>query len=227
MRRLLYVPIIHSEADMGSAGAALARQGAAATGDQRWRFHQETVGQFWESMRAFLLSSGPCRLKVYQDGLAADGETGRRIVEEAAQRGSHNYRLVLELLDRGAGLRKTEDPGLLLREHRNILGLLQPEPPGEEERRPWHYQRERERLMEGRDKFIAETIGATLKEGEVGVLFIGAYHDLVSRLPRDISVEVIKDPHQVRAYFQELFLGHDDKRLEQLAGYLVSPVSRI
>jgi len=218
MKRLLYIPIIHEQADLGSARTALAQRSAALSGERRWVLHRETVGKFWGKVAAYLRSFDPHQLRVYQDGLAADGETGRRIVEEAARRASRNYQLVLELLNGGAELRKTEDPALLLRQREVILGHLQQDLDADQ------YRTQSDRLMEERDKFIAETVRATLKEGEVGVLFIGAYHNVASRLTGDISVEVVKDPRRVRAYFEELFLGRNEVKLEELVQYLTSVI---
>lgn len=218
MRRLLYIPIIHSEADLGSTGSGLARQSAALSGEERWAIHQETVSKFWESVAAYLRSLDSRRLSVYQDGLPADGETGRRIVEQAAARGSQNYQLVLEMLNSGAELRKTENPVLLLREYENIHSS------GEGQRDTEQYRSQRDRLLEERDAFIAETIGATLKEGELGVLFMGAFHNVTPRLAADISVEMVKDPEMVQAYVDSLFGDHDDERLEKLGQYLAGPV---
>ncbi len=225
MRRLLYVPIIHDEADLGSAGATLARESVALSGERRWTIHEEAVRKFWESVAAYLRSFDPRRLKVYQDGLAADGEMGRRIVEKAACRGSRNYQLILELLGKGAESRKTEDPVLLWREHENIRGSAQQGSAGEGLSSSERYRLERDRLMEKRDKFIAETIDATLKDGELGVLFIGAYHDVAPRLAADISIEMVKDREKVQAYFKELLQGRDDRRFEEIARHLASPVS--
>lgn len=224
MRQLLYIPIIHSSVDLGSAGAALGVQGAALAGERRWAVHQETVSKFWQSVAAYLRSLDPRCLKVYQDGLAAAGELGRRVVQEAAGRGSPNYRLVLELLDGGAELRQTEDPLLLTLERENILAGLAPGVTGQEGPAAQRYRRQRDRLMEERDKFIAETIGATLRDGELGALFLGAYHEIASRLASDISVQMAKDPERVCLYLDELFLGHDDARLNELAHYLALPV---
>jgi len=218
MKRLLYVPSIHDEADLGSARTALAQRSAVLSGERRWGLHRETVGKFWERVAAYLHSFDPRQLRVYQDGLAADGETGRHIVEEAARRGSRNYQLILELLNGGAELRKTEDPALLLRQREVILGHLQQDLDVDQ------YRTQSDRLMEERDKFIGETIRATLKEGEVGVLFIGAHHNVASRLAGDISVEVVKDPRRVRAYFEELFLGRNEVKLEELVQYLTSVI---
>jgi len=211
VRRLLYVPIIHDQADLGSAGSALARRSAALVGGQRWAIHQETVGKFWESVAAYLRSLDSRQLKIYQDGLPVGGEAAKRIVQEAAGRGSRNYQLILELVAKGAELRKTEDPALLLRERERIRHAAQ--------------QPTLERSLSAeRDRFIAETISVTLKEGELGVLLVGAYHDVAPFLAEDISVTMVKDRKKVQAYFEELFQGREGRKLRELRRYLVAPV---
>lgn len=224
MRRLLYVPIVHSAADLGSVGALLEQRGALRSGARRWALHQDTVRAFWQSVAAFLRPFAPAQLAIYQDGLAAEGTVGRWIVEEAARRGSTNYQLVRELLATGAELRQTEDPLLLLQERENVLRLLQQEsvPAGRPDVE--QYRLQRDSLMHQRDALIAETITAGLKEGELGVLFMGADHEVVRRLPADIAVEAAKDPDQVRTYFMELLFGQDDRHLEALAQYLAAPI---
>ncbi len=226
MRRLLYVPIIHEEADLGSAALSVVQESATLFGTSSWQLHREAVGKFWESVATYLRSLDPSRLKVYQDGLPADGVLGRRIVTEAARKGSKNYRLLLELLDSGAKLCKTEDAGLLWQERENILSMAGPGPTSGEvpHLAAEQYRRQRDDMMEARDKFIAQTIGATLKEEDLGVLFLGAYHNVVFRLPQDIHAQAVKDPELVRAYFAELLAGHDDRRLEELATRLAAPV---
>jgi len=223
VRRLLYVPIIHDEADMGSAGATLARQSAAVAGKKRWEMHTVAVRRFWESIASCLNGLDANLVQVYQDGMAADGETGRRVMEKAAERGSSNYQLIRDLARRGAELRKTEDPALLLQEHESIRTAVQQNPTTQDQQTAEPRQLQRDRLLEQRDEFIAATINATLKEGELGVLFLGAYHNVVSRLARDIRVQAIKDPELVRAYFAELLAGHDDRKLEELASRLAAP----
>lgn len=222
MRRLIYVPIIHSDADLGSLATTLVKHSTAVLGMRRWKRHEKTVCEFWEAAAAYFRLSEFGELKVYQDGLVADGEIGKRIVEEGARRGSRNYKLILELLEHGAELRKTEDPSLLLQEQQNLRRSMLPESAAEEENNAERYQSERDRLMAERDRHIADTINATLKEGELGALFIGAQHNVMSRLAEDISVEAYKDPCRVRAYFEALFQGVDKDRLEQLARYLTS-----
>lgn len=225
MRRLLYIPIIHDQADLGSLGAALAQKAAALSGERRWAIHKETAHKFWESVGAYLSSLDSSRLRVYQDGLPVGGKMARRVAEEAARRGSKNYQVVLDLLHRGAELRQTEDPRLLLREHENVRRSVRQESAEEAPQNAHHCKLETNRLMSERDQFIAQTINATLKEGEVGVLFIGAEHDVVSRLPADISVTAVKEREQVMAYFEELLRGQDQGNLATLAQNLTSPVS--
>ncbi|NQW21977.1 MAG: hypothetical protein HQ475_00875 [SAR202 cluster bacterium] len=224
MRRLLYVPVIHDEVDIGSAGPALQQQSCLLAEERGWAKHQERAKQFWENISAYLGSFASGGLNVYQDGLPAGGEIGKRIVAEAANRGSKNYQVVQELLDRGAELCQTEDPALLLQEHRNLSALVNPREPGKADFDPEEYQTRRDQLTEARDKFIAGTIGATLAEGESGILFIGAYHRVARYLAADISVEEVKDPETVQAYLDCLFLGRDQERLQELCQYLVSPI---
>lgn len=224
MRKLLYVPIIHSDEDMGDIGTALSRRSAELVGEARWVAHKETVGKFWDSIAEYLRSVGPGRMKVYQDGLPVDGEIGRRIVQEAARRGSRNHQLILELIDGGAELRKTEDLALLLQERENILGLSGQQTTPEEQRDALHYRAQRDHLMEARDRFMAETIHETLKPGETGVLFIGSQHNVASHLAEDISVEMVKSPTKASAYFEELFSNQNSDEFEELRQHMIAPV---
>jgi pheromone shutdown protein TraB len=46
-------------------------------------------------------------------------------------------------------------------------------------------------LLHRRDRFIAERIGASLAEGETGLLFMGALHQVARLLPPRIRVEYL------------------------------------
>ncbi len=215
MRSLLYLPIIHTEADMGSMAATIERESASLCGQERWSRHRETVAKFWQSVVDYLLSCDSASMKIYQDGLAADGEVGRKIIKEAARRGSRNHQVVLELIKKGAEIRKTEDASLLLQEYEHIYKLVSGKP---------SETVSSDRLTEQRDRFIASTINETLRDGEIAVLFIGAYHNVFPLLARDIVVKQIKDAEKVRAYFHELFSGRDETMFQQLAHYLTAPI---
>jgi hypothetical protein len=223
VRELLYVPIIHSESDLGSLGAAIDKRSASLYGEKRWAEHKETVTMFWKSVADYLVSLDAAGLKIYQDGLAANGELGRRIVEEAATRGSMNHQVIWQLLSKGAEVRKTEDASLLMEE----LRLAREEPTVGDISNHRQLSFKRSRLMEERDKFIAKTINETLRQGETGVLFIGAYHNVHLYLPGDITVEYLKEQKGVKAYFEELISGGSGKRFQELARYLACPIADI
>ena len=213
MRKLLYVPIIHSESDLGSLGPAIDRKTASLCGERRWAEHKETVSRFWQSVAEYLLSLDIAGLKIYQDGLVADGKLGMRVIEEAARRDSRNHQVILDLIKKGAEIHKTEDASLLIQEYENI-SRLDPTSRGQ-----------RDRLTEERDSFVARTINETLKDGETAILFMGAYHSVLPRLARDIVVEQVKEVEKVRAYFEELLSSHNETSLQQLAHYLTRPIS--
>ncbi|MBI4302113.1 MAG: hypothetical protein HY664_05870 [Chloroflexi bacterium] len=197
----------------------IAKKSASLYGEKRWAEHQKTVAKFWERVADYLLSLDAARLKIYQDGLAADGDLGRQIVEEAAKRGSLNHQLLWRLLSQGAKIRKTEDATLLLKEYEDLTRQTRAKSPVRNDGLA------RERLTEKRDTFVAKTINETLAEGEVGVLFMGAYHDILAHLSQDIVVKQLKERGKVVAYFNELVSGREEERLRQLALYLTSPVA--
>ena len=209
MRNLLYVPILHEEVDLGGSGPALARESAAQAGERRWALHQETLRGFWDGVTEHLGRFDARTMRVYQDGVPVDGELGRRIIEEGARRGSRNYRLVLELLRGGAVLQATEDLALILQEQANLRATGRQAPSAEQ----------REQLLEERDAYIAGVIDSTLQEGELGVLFVGAAHDLAGLIASDIQVQKVKDPGKLHEYVSELLLGSDFGKLEALARY--------
>jgi len=224
MRKLLYVPIIHMESDLGTMASALDSQSASLCGEKKWAKHKETVAKFWENIADYFAALDASNLKIYQDGLPADGELGRRIIEQAAKRGSKNHQIILNLMERGAEIRKTEDPSLLKDEYENITGLTQSKSATEKTAAYINYKLHKNHLTKERDKFVAQRIAETLKEGETGVLFMGSYHNILLYLPKDITVEQVKERAKINAYFKELVSGGQEKSFEHLAEYLVSPI---
>ena len=213
---------------MGSVAPTLSESAAAVLGKELWHRHQETVSGFWHSIAGFFNSLEVSGFKVYQDGLVAGGEDGLRIVSEGVRNGSANYSIISGLLAKGAVLIKTEDILLVKREHTYIIKLANAKSILEREVAALRYKLAQRRLLEERDDFIARAIGGTLKEGETGLLFIGAYHDALRKLPADIRVVQVKEVTKVREY-HTLLAGIGTRKqvqhLEQLAEYLVSPVS--
>lgn len=224
MRTLIYVPIIHSDADMGSVGAAIEKQSSAYIGSERWLKHKQMVGKFWGNVAAYFAAFDAANLKIFQDGLPAGGELGMKIVLKAADQGSLNYRIILDLLNRGAVLCQTEDPGLLRTEYELLNSLVQPAGhPKRQVGRPQDKSR-LERLTVERDKFVAGSIDASLNEGETGVLFMGSFHDVLKRLPAGIQVKQLKDRGKVNAYFAILLRKEDTLKLKELSDYMACPL---
>lgn len=225
MKKLLYVPVIHMEPDLGSLAADISNSSSKVCGEERWNRHRQTVSDFWDSITNFLVSLDATNFKIYQDGLMADGELGLKIIEEGAKKGSKNYGIVLELIRRGGEIRKTEDASLLKEEYEYIIKLAQPKSYLQIGLAYLQYKMRKASLTEERDRFVAKRINETLQDGEIAVLFLGAYHDVLPLLSADIVVVEVKEEQKVKAYFDELIRGRDGDKFEELAQYLASPVT--
>jgi len=226
VRKLLYVPIIHMAPDLGSEAAAIDSKSASLLGEERWAKHKESVAKFWERIADYFATVDTSTLKIYQDGLPADGALGRKIIEEAAKRGSKNHQIILSLIARGAEIIKTEDPSLLKEEYEYITKLTHSRSIQEKTIVSARYKLRKNQLTKERDKFVAKTINETLGEGETGLLFMGSYHNIFPFLPKDIVVKQVKDQETISAYFTELVSGVEGRKFEQLAEYLASPCVR-
>ena len=153
-----------------------------------------------------------------------DGGLGKKIIEQGARKGSKNHKIVRKLMEKGAKIMKTEDLSLLKEEYNSLIKLSHTKSFLEKMVAYIGYKLRKDPLMEKRDKFIAERINETLGDGEVGVLFIGVYHNVLPRISQDIVVYELKERSKVKAYFDELVRGKDAKRFKELAKYLISPV---
>jgi hypothetical protein len=223
MRKLYLIPIIHMSADLGTLAPAMDKRGVVELGEDFWLRHKRTVTHFWDSIAEFLDSLEVEGFKIYQDGLIANGEMGMRIVEEGVKEGSKNYGIISGLLKRGASLVRTEDLSLVKKEYDSLSKVAQSKLPGGKIIASLRYKLIENRLLKERDKFIANRIDETLREGETGILFIGAYHDVIPKLPWEIEITEVKETEKVREYQRELLNWRRDKRrFEQLIKYLAS-----
>ncbi|MBI5379089.1 MAG: hypothetical protein HZA23_02910 [Nitrospirae bacterium] len=194
MRRLIYVPIIHTMVDMGSRAEALKQEFIKRFGAERWERHRQVIEEVWEGIRAKLLTlTLPWeRVRIYQDGLPVSGKE-LEIAREVAAQGSKNYQLVMELVRRGAKLMGTESPELLKREYAHIARIAEAMTDADQEKAEQSYAAESAEILKARDAFIAQRIAETLKEGEVGLLFLGMMHELDQLLPKGIQAEFLID----------------------------------
>jgi len=225
MKALIYVPIIHMSSDMGSLAKDLNTRGIADLGEELWKEHIKTVGTFWNELSYYFDSVDVSGMKIYQDGMIAEGEVGQMIVREGAKSGSKNYELVSELLKRGAILVKTEDFKLVKKERDRLIAITQAKSLPEKLIAFMKYKVTKNRLLNKRDEFIAGRVGDTLNQDETGIIFIGAYHNIKDRLPKDIRIMEIKNIEKVREYQKLIpFYNKNRERIEELGRYLISKI---
>ncbi len=190
MRRLVHIPIIHTSADLGSLSALVQEHYARVCGKSSWNQREDMVKALWADIQANLeaLRLNARKTRIYQDGLPICGFE-EKIVRELAMAGSGNHQLILKLLNQGAILMGTEDSQLLIEEYE-----LQKQRLAQETGKsvtPEEQEKHLDRVLKARDAFIAERIAATLQEGEVGLLFLGALHRLDALKATDIRVETL------------------------------------
>lgn len=192
MRRLIYIPVIHSEEDMGSMAGPLRDQYIRQFGIGRWREHIRTVEDMWKGIRQRIsaLRLNYKKVKIYQDGLPLCGKE-LEIMQDVARMGSHNYAIILELVKKGAELIGTEDAGLLVEEYNSIKKLVGITNAEERRLALKRMQKRRDELLTERDRFAANRIGETLRKGETGILFSGIEHEIDKHLPKDIKTEYL------------------------------------
>jgi hypothetical protein len=179
MARLIYVPVIHSIAEMGSAAAAYQAAFAARYGERKLAERSIEFDAIWlgigASIRALRLDLK--HVNLYQDSLPVCGHE-RKLVRDLAAQGSRNHQLLEALAKSGAALIGTESPALLLDEYKLIQS-------------PERTEGQAAALLEARDRFIAGQIDATLAVDKDGILFIGALHHVAKFLPPRIKVEYL------------------------------------
>jgi len=177
VRALIYVPIIHSQVDLGSMGPELRRRFEEAFGTAEWERRFASVDAMWEGLRdkLFALPLVWAKTRVYQDGLPLCGRE-HEIVRDLALQGSRNYQLLTELVRRGATLMGTESPELMVAEYRRVQSLVQAAEREAPDTVVEKLKSEGEELLRRRDTFIANRIETTLEEGETGLLFLGLLH---------------------------------------------------
>jgi len=192
LRKLIYVPVIHTEADMGSAAEPLKREYVERYGQKGWDEHTSAIDSMWRGIRQKIFASGLDydKTKVYQDGLPVCGKESA-IVRDLAQAGNENYKIIWELTQRGARLVGTEDAKLLLEEYNYIKTVTGIDNLEEKEKAIRKYEKEALDILNRRDEYIAQRISETLLEGETGILFMGMRHKVHEKLPEDIEISYL------------------------------------
>lgn len=160
-------------------------------GKEKWLDNQKKIEKFWEDLDKEItgLNLDYRNTRIFQDGLPCGGELGLRIVRETAEKGSRNYQIVQKLIEQGANIEGTESPVLLRKEYEYIKAIVTAQSDGEKADASQRYESIKDELMKNRDAHIAKAIDFALKEGETGLLFIGAAHNVIPGLAADIEVK--------------------------------------
>lgn len=189
MRTLLYIPIVHSQSDMGSFSESIRKITLQKLGARAWNRKIKAIDRFWSTVEDTLnrLPLVYEQTRLYQDGIPVCGKE-LDIVRELAGQGSLNHRLLVRLVEKGATIMGTESPELLVEEYQLTQHMLLTGDLREANRIEVMQKGARDLLLAKRDAFIAERIDQTLPAGETGILFMGMLHNLATSLPADIRV---------------------------------------
>jgi hypothetical protein len=188
-RRLIWIPIVHSQTDLGSLGDCIRKLYVRRMGQHQWDRHIKTVDDAWTAIRKAIESMDLAfdSVKVYQDGLPNSGQE-LQIARDLAETGSQNHQIVLDLVKKGATLVGTESPELLTEEYNLVQQTLVRLTSGT---RTGLTRRQRELsalLLNKRDRYIAARVNETLQPGETGLMFLGMLHAVHRYLPPDVQV---------------------------------------
>jgi len=229
LKTLIYVPIIHSIADMGSLKEELKNKSISALGENVWQRHMDTVNAYWDSIEGFFEHPDfpAWGIKIFQDGLFAEGEMALKIIDEGVKSGSKNSQIVSNLIQRGALLVRTEDLNMVKTEYDGLQSVLKAKNQSSKLLFLLIYKLSKPYFLYRRDKFIADRIAGSLAEDETGILFIGAYHNIVKRLPGGIKVTELKEIAKMRDYQGAIQRGSvtGTLKFEQLTAYVIKEIN--
>jgi len=188
-RTLIYIPIIHSQADLGGFAESVRRATLRKQGLSGWKRKEKWIERYWLRIEKAIEDQRLAFAKVhlYQDGLPVCGREAEMAAELAGS-GSRNYQLLLRLMDQGATLIGTESPELLVQEYELFKTVMNGVDPHRAASRNARFQSLSAALMQRRDQYMADRIHHTLGEDETGILFLGALHSVEKFLPEDIRI---------------------------------------
>jgi hypothetical protein len=188
-RTLIYIPIIHTQADMGALSESIRRLKVKKLGTKGWEQNVNLVDKFWaqieQAIESLVLPYE--RVRLYQDGLPVCGREVE-IVTELARAGSRNHRLLLHLREKGATIMGTESSELLVEEYQLVKEDFASGKPEVATRGEARRKALRDSLLKRRDQYVARRINDTLLTGETGLIFLGMLHSVRPWLDKDIRV---------------------------------------
>ena len=209
---------------MGSLKFELGKTTESLLGEDLRKKHVNTINAYWDSIAYYFknLDYTVKGVKLYQDGMFAQGDAAMKILEAGIEAGSKNSEIVLNLIMRGSILLKTEDYGLVKKEYDWIQSLIKPANNLKLFYNLLLYSIFKTSNLRKRDEFIAGRISETLRLNETGILFLGAYHNITGLLPKDIEKIEVKKIEKIRAYLKLIRrrFGKNSDQIEELSHYL-------
>jgi hypothetical protein len=187
-RKLIYIPIIHTEADMGRLSGPVRRAALQKLGLRGLKNKSKLIDKIWTEIEKTVEGLDLLfeKVRLYQDGLPICGNESAIVLALAAE--SRNHRLLMRLMDKGAVIMGTESPGLLLEEYELAKNILAAGGNLKSMKIEAHQKPVSDILLKRRDQFIADRISDTLCPGETGILFLGMLHSLGHLLDEEIKV---------------------------------------
>ncbi|MDP2644986.1 MAG: hypothetical protein Q8P24_08610 [Desulfobacterales bacterium] len=187
-RKLIYFPIIHTEADMGRLSGLVRRAALQKLGLRGLKNKANLIDKIWTVIEKTIegLDLSFEKVRLYQDGLPVCGHASGIVADLAAE--SRNHRLLMRLMDKGAVIMGTESPELLLEEYELAKKILTAGGNLKSMKIEAHQKPVSDSLLKRRDQSIADRINATLCPGETGILFLGMLHSLGHLLDEQIKV---------------------------------------
>src|SRR3989338_2425550 len=224
-RTLIYIPIIHTNPDLGSLASEVEKKAGRLIGSY-WEEHKRTVERYWQEIETFLEKKKFAKLVIFQDSLSEGGKTAKAIIDRLAKTGSPNYRLLKRLTKNGAQMQKTEDIKLLKQEYQLTKDLAARKDLVSAILAFLKYKLRKNGLLNARDNYIARQINQNLTDEEIGICFLGAYHDILAKLAFDINIILVKNTDKVKEYYKRLTNGETMGAINDLARYLTKPVKK-
>lgn len=194
MRKLIHIPIVHEDRDIGIPTGC--KGFITPAGEVVLLQKRPDVSSFWDEAEheIYALDLDWSRVRIYQEALF-DSDQSMNVVNVMAKAGSKNAIIIQKLLQRGATLElELEDPKIieeLVWCQDAIFNALTSEA---REAAIFNLEQVNKRTLGAREAFIAKRIAETLKDGETGILFIGASHNITSKLPPNIQVNLLDRP---------------------------------
>lgn len=208
MRTLYYVPMIHSDEELGKLGPIIKTLREKICDQSAGNHNERVIEDLWKSIRLWISQTikGVEGLVIYQDSMPAGPREKIRqlfnlVLAEHPQ--SPLFRLTKELLDLGAVLEGTEDPKLLVKRvtvyHEIYQAAEKCQNLSDIQNFISKKVEEQDGLVLQADRFIAKRINETLPEGGRGILFMGHRHKVAEEIVKMRQTGLLSSPIEIHA----------------------------